>query len=404
MIPLFALAGMALLIIQCAPATREPHNIQEALKQACQKQFQINVRVKTHQESIGVLTYVDNLFEKKEHYQLIHQLALCMRNVLSRRGSDLRFFHITLRDNKSGVENRIIMRMSDIHKSLLGMISPQEFRNRIVFSPDNNLHLLGTKKIELFLDSLPSQDLQDILKVHPRLTLKIFSKEFFHHLLETSMKENSDYDILSLKTKAVSEDRMLFFCRVRHTFQPKENFEKSSFKYPSGSIINFIIGIENSAYLDIRISEIYTFQNKENGEIEKVPDVLNSYPPPASWNEEDFFLACPSLPDFLALLISQSITAEIRSRGEAKENGSNFRRIQGAFKQEKQKQTLHFIFRTNPQASRPALEDFEEIVQLSLNKIKQICRIYDFQDFTNIELFFPEQGIFRVIKREEAGL
>lgn len=385
----------------CSKPRLRKTDLESYLEKQCQQKYGLDVITKKNDSQLGILCKCENVFEDKQKKIIINRAILCTSNAFVKYRSEILFLHLFIRDENSGVQNRYIWNRKDLEKNKLGIISPKEFRNRALFSAENNLDLLGRKRIEQFFQILPSHTLKDLLKINPQITLKIFSRDFFHHLLETSMKENTRYEVLSVKEKAVSDSRMLFFYRIRHSFDKKNSFDKSSFKYKSGSTINFIFGIESAGYLDIRISEIYTFNNDESFNTADVPEEIKQFGDPEAWKDKDFYLAGTELAGFIARLIAQRLQITLNLQAEEDKNAPAIEHIEGDFIDSQGEKTFQLVFQTKD--SSPRIE-YDKISDLTIKLSREVCEIYNFTDFDKAELMFPSQGVFKTFEKKELGI
>ncbi|MBN1521893.1 MAG: hypothetical protein JW928_05105, partial [Candidatus Aureabacteria bacterium] len=383
--------------IRCIGKTDKKENIESSLKEICMRRFGFSPLTKANRKNLGTLVIVENIFDEKTRDRAMKRMLLCAGEALARIPTEQEFFHVILRDNISGVENLYTFSIKDIQKNFIGAISPAEFRNRTLMMPDNNLSLLGKKRIEQFFGLLPGCSLEEILKASPQITMKIFSKRFLHHLLETSMKENANYDMLLVKMKAVSNEQMLFYVKARHTFDVKSGFQESSFKYSPGDAIHFIFKVENESYLDVRISEIYTFEDRNSFFSSEIPKDIQELDYPETWSSDDFSIEDMTLPGFVSRLVAQRLRAEINSLTEEEGKEPEIKIIEGSFKNGK---GIHLVF----QMKTDQMTSLDEIRARSIMVTKTVCQIYDFRKLQSLEIIFPRQGIFETIGKKELGL
>ncbi|MCK5706525.1 MAG: hypothetical protein KAI43_02640 [Candidatus Aureabacteria bacterium] len=394
----FFCAGLFFFQISCSKKPIEKKDALDNLKDMCFKKYGFIVTVDQKDKHLIFLTFTEHPFNSDEENQRVSEITRVLQYSLSKIEDKIEFCHIITRDTISGLEKKYVYKIDDLKKYSLSLIDKKEFKKRTLYNIDNNIYLLGKKRLEFFFESLPSQTLDDILRINPQISLKIFSKELLDHLLESSMKRYMTYEILEQKTKAVSQNRMLFYCKVKHSFEKKSTFLKSSFTYPNGSIINFIIGINNASYLSVRISNIYTFNNNIS-DSKEIPDSIKGQPHPDLWRQQDFYISSFENHDFFAHLIAQRVTTDLLNTIHRKGKRSEIKSIEGSFKINSDKKSLIFLFRPNGRSSGDIT--FKNVNEMCIENTKTICKIYDFYDFDTIELMLPERGIFKSIRKED---
>jgi hypothetical protein len=374
-----------------------PQGRNEQIVDAC-RSYGFDVVIKNVRSNLGILCRVDSLFDAAELDKRVRQLILCVNNAVFHKDSAAEFCHFIIRDDRSGVENHYVHYIGDLQKRHLDFLTQGEFRDRTLFFPANNLYLLGKKRIEQFFRSLSGPQGENIAEIPPGEARKIFSKDFLAHLLESDKKSDIRYELFQFKARAVSPDRMFFFCKARHKFMPKNVFNPRAFKYTNGSIISFVISVENVSYLDVRISKVFSYD--ASCYTEEIPQEIKNFGNPEKWKEEDFYLEAFNLPDFIAGLTANKVSAGVSSLPALQNKKAEVRGVEGHFKSGPSK-VFEFRFTANlPPCEIP----FDATLTDFLNTFRAVCRDYRFDDFERVEVTFPEKAIFKSFQKKELAL
>lgn len=410
----------------CDKVTYPKEKVLQNLVDICQKEYNIKVKAKISGSNLGVhinfaSLFGDNFDFKEEALNVLEDVLTSVRRVCLSTDSNFEFYTVVGSDRNNGVEVVMTRNILDLKQVMYGNIGRNDYAQRMMLKVRPDVGLLGERKLRKFFADMATGKIERIISNNfaQGTTLKDISSSFFLSLLEMGMKGNIGFKIQEMKYMPVGPDEGLFYAKVQETYAPKPGYETNTFSFPSGYEYEYLFLVTCKDFMP-GIKKIIPLNSVDSVRDAKVkfPREFARYENVESWEEENFFLEEVTMPEFIATQIAQRIKAKINATDKVKDL-LNIESIEGKYALMKKKAITGLEISTPEQK-----QDFElqlrfkkkgalqnegfkpvpkELVNISLDVIKEVCKNYRYDDFAKIrllggdneELLTVDRGLFK---------
>lgn len=369
----------------------------ESIKNLCKSEYDIDIQAKVVKKTLGVQTFVEGLINSdltrsEEYKKVIENIFLCVRRVCLSTDANIDFFYITCVGKKLGYEAIVSGYITDLRKIMVGGISRNDYFQRMMFEIKPSSKIFGKRRIQRLISDINTKKVDKIIGnnfIRGKTTLKDISSIFFLSLLELNMKEEVNYKLVALKSMPISSHEELFYCKVKEKYTVKQGFENKNFIFPSNFLNEYLIliSVENFRAAVKKIYPLFRVGGEEKADF---PKEYGQYKDINNWKENDFFVENLSLPQFLAEQIAKRIKQEVNEK-------INKTKADSAPVQDEKKLPAVHIEGTSLDNNHTLeltfawQKKFEElsdtnIVNMSFQVFKQVCKKYRFFNFKQIKL------------------
>ncbi len=392
----------------CGRVTYPKEGLIQALVEICQKEYNLKVKAKITGSNLGVhinfaSLFGDNFDFKEDALSVLEDVLTSVRRVCLSTDSNFEFYTVVGSDRNNGVELVMTRNIVDLKQVMYGNIGRNDYAQRMMLKVRPDVGLLGERKLRKFFGDMATGRIERIISNNfaQGTTLKDISSSFFMSLLELGMKSDIGFKILDLKYTPVSPEEGLFYAKVQESYKPKVSYENNAFSFPSGYPYEYLFLVTCKDFIP-GIKKIIPLNSVDSMRKDKMkfPTEFARYQNVDAWEGDNFYLEEVSMPEFLAHQIAQRIKAKINADKSVKEllkidsvegNYSSLKptKMMGGEEVKPPKQHLELVLRFKRkgvlQSEGPSPVS-KELVNISLDVIKEVCQSYRYEDFSRIKL------------------
>ena len=410
----------------CSQVTYPKEKVIARLIELCQKEYHININAKVSGSNLGVhinfaTLFGDNFDFKEEALNILEDVLTSVRRICLSTDSNFEFYTVVGSDQNNGVELVMTRNILDLKQVMYGNIGRNDYAQRMMLKVRPDVNLLGERKLRKFFADMATGKIERIISNNfaQGTTLKDISSSFFLSLLELGMKSNIAFKIEQMKFVPVSVDEGLFYVKVKESYNPKQGYESNSFSFPSGYSYEYLFQMSCKDFMP-GIKKIIPLNSVDSVHKDKMkfPAEFARYENIDAWGENNFYLDEVTMPEFLANQIAQRIKTKLNA-DVATKSLFNVESVEGNFnflkrpvmsgveittpKKPDYELVLRFKKRGSLQASEAPKPVPKQVLKISLDVIKEVCKNYRYEDFSKIrlldneneELFSVDSGSFK---------
>ena len=410
--PLAVLSGVALIAASlsgCDKVSYPKEKVIAALVDICQKEYNLKVMAKISGSNLGVHINFASLFGdsfdfKEEALSVLEDVLTSVQRVCLSTDSNFDFYTVVGSDRNNGVELVMTRNLVDLKQVMYGNIGRNDYAQRMMLKVRPDVGLLGERKLRKFFSDMATGRIERIISNNfaQGTTLKDISSSFFLSLLELGMKSDIGFKILDLKYTPVSPEEGLFYAKVQETYKPKATHENNAFTFPSGSHYEYLFLVTCKDFIP-GIKKIIPLNSVDSVRKDKTkfPSEFARYENVETWEGDNFYLEEVTMPEFLAHQIAQRIKNKINADKAVKEL-LKIDSVEGDYSSLKPAEMVG-----EAEIKSPTKRDFElvlrfkrkgilqnegpsaiskELVNISLDVVKEVCKNYRYEEFARIKL------------------
>jgi len=399
-----ALCAAVAAVAGCEKPSYPRERVIKAVKDMCMNEYKVKVKAKVVGGTFGVYIPMGSLLTsslnfKEDALEILQDVSTSVRRVCLSTDANFDFFTVIGADRSTNIEFVMTHNNLDLRQVMLGNISRGDYIQRMVLRIRYDLQALGERRVRNFFNDLASARIEKIISgnFYPGVTLKDISSTFFLSLLELSMKDKIDYKILECKSLPISADDVLFFCKVRETYEPKPGYSAGTFTTPSGFEHQYLFVVTGKDLL-VGIKKVFPLNSIDRADktVVRFPKEYAQYQDVSAWDDDNFYIEDVKLAWFIAAQIAQRIKNKINENAEMKgklsletvdgdcialgEKGQSAKDYELILKVKDKGALKLDVTKVLP----------KRFIDISLRVFKDVCRDYKFHDFKKITIFDAE--------------
>ena len=368
--------------------------IPEDIQRLCKQEYGIDEKIdaKIVGKTLGVRIHFDELLTidlklQEEALDKLQKLLRILRRICLSTDADLDFFVIVGYEKKLGFEVVFYSYIDDLKRARAGWMSPDDYFQRLIKTMRMDTLRWGENRINKLLKDIASGDMIKVIVNNFATGTKLsdLSPRFLQVLIDLGKKNYIRWQIITSRSVPVSSQERLYYIEAREHFTPKIK-DVDNLQYPSGTIHNFymLVSVED---LNPIIKNIYT--------AETLPHQFRTLGAAEMWDKNDFFVEDFIFHKFLSTQIIQRIQFEVSqdNQAEEKDKKNPFTldgdfivkdKISGAAMLADPSGNIYKItISPNKGTTSPVPQ---ELMDLALKTIKDVCDKYKFYDLGEIQL------------------
>ena len=413
-----AVIALTCCLSGCGKPTFPKDKLIAKIKKVVKDEYGYNIRARIVGKTFGlyfpvtqILEHDNSLkdnFEKKSQHIFTSAIRACLST-----DADIDFFVIKFSGKLKGIQITSIRSVDDTKRVLLGNISRNDYQSRSVL---NYAYDLDFRAQTLMRDLFKSISENKSALTSFFLPGDKFDNSFwFKHLMESELKQNIHYEIISLKTKQISKNTVLIYTKVKEEFSPKPGYENYDFTFPSGHIHKFLFEMILIRGIFPQIIENYSFKDKIDGKIvtPELPEVFTEHMDIEKWDDY-FYLEDVNQPEFIIGQVSTKLNRKLSEAAnpeaarlpddiEFLSEAHPIALIDGSFINEgdskTKEKTFQLLFHFNETAPKEAVSD--ELLEMTIKFFKRILKKYNYKDYNELVLLSSKGTVLRKFSRQE---
>jgi|GEM_PF-2346511 len=321
--PVVAVCGlMAIFSCGCDKPSYPKERLISDVKDMVRKDYGYEIKAAITGKTLGLFLPVPQIFNydltvNDSFSQKTQDVFLCAARVALSTDADLEFFSTVYTDQVKGIDISMIRSVLDTKKLLLGAISRNDYYERTVFQYKYNLDILAEKTIRKLIQDIPQKRSAVTTYFMPDSSFN--ESFFFGHLMESELKDQIYYSVLSLKTKRIGHDEVLVYLKTRENYKPKHGYEFYKFAFPSGAVHEFMFELKIIKGILPIIVKNYAYNESVDGQIiqKPMPYPFSEHADISAWDSY-FYLEEIKLQDFLIQQLATKINRKINEADNPK--------------------------------------------------------------------------------------
>ena len=395
---------VSLFISGCGKPTFPKEHVIELARKLCKDEYHMDVDSKILGRTLGTYFVLENIFDhqqglSKDASDRIADILLGITRVSLSTDADIDFFTVVAADKTiPGVETIFVRHITDVKKFLIGVISRDDFFQRLLIDVRYNPGILADRTVTNFFSNLSAGNTRQLLTSYLKneSSSSEMSLAFLRMVLEMKLKDKIHFEILDKKVKTISASKALVYTRVKETYEPKAGYADNEFTFPSGFTYEYFFVVGANNYL-AEMQEVYFLDYKdENGNYQKreLPMEYQGYKNILKWPQNDFYLADMSMCEFISSQIAQRVFRKVREweeRGEKDQKALSSRidhirgqQAESADGSGKQEDILEINFRFTDSKENDVIGS--DLYRLVLEVSRDVIEKYQFHSFKELRL------------------
>lgn len=416
-------------------ATYPQDTVEESIKRICRKDYGItNVEIMIKGKTLGVYLPLQELFSldyqrflqgetienlenmvqfKPDALSKIEDVLFSTSRVILSTDRELDFYLLQASDTAiTGLQFSMLGYIDDMKRVRFWDISRSEYRKRLLHDLSVNPTVMWKKNIiKLFFD-IPEKSLDAVIEeyAYDKDSFAEMSPFFHEQLAEAGKKRNLNYEILTVRAKALRDEDVLVYAQVRETFETPQEYADYNFLFPNGFIGEYLFVLKktDSGHKIMQVIPFYVID--ANGEVQQIelPNSLKIYQNIDAW-PKDFDFEEITLQEFIARQMTsrmQTMAAmDERIRTNFTSQSANGKMVcafeytaRDVADSTQPSADGYFIFyvamhlRGKLFISGEALDTNEDVRYLLTNILQEFSRVteaYEYDEYSHIELQFP---------------
>lgn len=397
--------------------TYKKEQIPESIQKICKEEYGLTekVEVKISGKTLGVRVHFEDLLDmsfklQEKALEKFQDVLKVIRRVCLSTDAEFDYFIIVGLEKKIGIEVVFYSYIDDLKRVMAGWMSPEDYFQRMVKSMQLDTLRWGDTRMSKLIKDIEARSVVKILMGNFALgtTPGNLSPDFLKMLSDLGKKTYVKWFVQVTKSVQTDWQERLYYIEAKEYYTPKAE-EAENLSYPSGVIHKYYIlmGIED---MNPVVKSVYTK--------EELPKKYADLGDPLLWKENEFFVEDFVFHKFLSTQIVQRIQYKLTDPEKIKRSENDEKELEkklpaftmkgdfivpdGVNMNAKIEDASKNIFKLSFSAKKgKKLELPKDVIDLSVNTVKEVCDKYKFYDVGEIQLMDDKDNIiYSAVKKD----
>lgn len=405
-----AIGFVCLFFTGCNPPSYPKERLTQEVENLVRREYGYKIKARVVGKTLGLYYPATQMFNydfsEVDSFETKRQdIFLSAVRVALSTDADLNFFANIYTDEFKGIEISVVRSVMDTKRFLLGDISRNDYSDRAMIEYRYDPQQLASKTIRKFFEDIPKKKSGASAYFLPG---KSYNESFFfRHLMESELKENIAYSIITTKTKRTDKDKVLVYVKIRETYTPKAGYEAYPFSFPSRSVNEFLFEVTVIKGIIPIITNTYAYKDAVNGKeiVPPMPSVFAKDADISTWDSY-FYMEDVKLSDFIIKQVASRINRKLNEAAnpnavrmeddpDSISEPQNVIMVEGEYlpgqaEHENNNNVFQLVFKFQQNARSTVVSG--ELTDLILKYFLRTLRKYDFYDYRRL-VFLASDGL-----------